>query len=1059
MKAKQWLAGFLAILLCFSCLSAGAVTVNATEKSGGTISLYGKFYDMGYQFEQLNQLNDAVKITVTDSQGNKTNSTFSNGEYAIDLNVNETYRIDYSAYIGGRMANLKLAFKYYADANKELNLVVRTQNVAGLEEGFNTYPCPANSVVFDDSLTQPMIVDDSIDFDKDKYSVKLNDTDKKTEINTSSGIIYSSDRYTYQSSDENIAKIDANGKIIPVSKGTVTITATLEKNDESSEVLTATTTVEVKNGFDYAVDGYCFLNMGELFYEESVTADDNDGVVYAIPYERYQEVFGKNVTKNYWEMFLKENWWGNCFGMSVSAILFYNQKLDPMDYGVSNYNENKTINSGMYEAIEPIDAEKSRYTPRLNYSNKNGCSEFTKMIECYQIWEKEPNWKEEYDVPDFNEIIANWESGKTYLISLHTTDYHHTVVLDTSGAVPVKNNDGMYELLVYDPNYPAFTDDVSYNMVSYSGSNLLYSPNKNGKPYFKIEGANNSSENKKTYIGEDITFYNVDNIPTSFDGSATLLDKVKLYISVILPEGSVETDFDNIEQAILIYNTPDDELTIGDRIFKLLYKVDPDKVDMDTIDDWYIDYMSSGDGGTEMRIYPNCDIEDMDTVLENIEIEISEGVKVSCAGGDTIGAVSTDGSATITFEDGAMKVLSTEGGNVEILAENHAEDGTISSVLAEGESAAGNEITVSMSNENYNVTSKESTKLDLTFNTDDSNVEETVSVIAGEKEVTVDVQEYVEDPENNEISSDNTMNDNNNTNGDNNSNDGTNDNNKPEDGKKPENTEIPENGWAVIDGKEYWYENGVRQGYDPENPAYRGKEIYDPASDAWYWLDNVQEGAKAVSKDVYQESDAGSWADRLDGTGKWVRYDAKGRMIKGWQTTDAGTYYFDLIYGTMAKGFATIDGREYYFNPNTGILEREIGEVPEFGWKNIDGKEYWYEGYQRQGIHIDAAYRGKEIYDPNSDAWYWLDNIQGGAKAVSKDVYQESLAGDWAENKENGTGKWVRYDAEGHMIKGWQTTEAGTYYFDLTYGTMAKGMVEIDGQTYVFDNVTGQLMN
>ena len=44
--------------------------------------------------------------------------------------------------------------------------------------------------------------------------------------------------------------------------------------------------------------------------------------------------------------------------------------------------------------------------------------------------------------------------------------------------------------------------------------------------------------------------------------------------------------------------------------------------------------------------------------------------------------------------------------------------------------------------------------------------------------------------------------------------------------------------------------------------------------------------------------------------------------------------------------------------------------------------------------------RGKEIYDPDSDAWYWLDANQGGAKAVSKDVYQES----------NG-GKWVRYDA------------------------------------------------
>ena len=50
----------------------------------------------------------------------------------------------------------------------------------------------------------------------------------------------------------------------------------------------------------------------------------------------------------------------------------------------------------------------------------------------------------------------------------------------------------------------------------------------------------------------------------------------------------------------------------------------------------------------------------------------------------------------------------------------------------------------------------------------------------------------------------------------------------------------------------YWYEGGKRQGYDTNNAAYRGKEIYDPVSNGWSWLDNVQQGAKAVSKDVYQ---------------------------------------------------------------------------------------------------------------------------------------------------------------------------------------------------------------
>ena len=230
-------------------------------------------------------------------------------------------------------------------------------------------------------------------------------------------------------------------------------------------------------------------------------------------------------------------------------------------------------------------------------------------------------------------------------------------------------------------------------------------------------------------------------------------------------------------------------------------------------------------------------------------------------------------------------------------------------------------------------------------------------------------------------------------------------------------------GWKTVNGKDYWYENGVKQG-----TTGRGKEIYDPDSDAWYWLDANQGGAKAVSKDVYQESSGG----------KWVRYDANGHMIKGWDTNDDGTYYFDPITGAMTKGDVTIDGLPCSFDTVTGIGLN-------CAWKRINGKDYWYEGGKRQGYDPNnAAYRGKEIYDPASNGWYWLDNVQQGAKAVSKDVYQESSGG-----------KWVRYDANGQMIKGWNTNENGTYYFDPITGAMAKGTTTIDGMTYYFDPATG----
>ena len=241
-----------------------------------------------------------------------------------------------------------------------------------------------------------------------------------------------------------------------------------------------------------------------------------------------------------------------------------------------------------------------------------------------------------------------------------------------------------------------------------------------------------------------------------------------------------------------------------------------------------------------------------------------------------------------------------------------------------------------------------------------------------------------------------------------------------------ESATTPENGWSA--DSMYWYENGVLQGTEG-----RGKEIYDPASDAWYWLDAVQGGKKAVSKDVYQESWAGAYADREDGTGKWVRYDENGYMVKGWDETEDGTYYFDLETGAMAKGEAVIDGTTYVFDETTGIMK-------DTGWYTADGNEYWCENGIKQGLEG----RGKEIYDPASDAWYWLDAADNGKKAVSKDVYQESDGG-----------KWVRYDENGHMVKGWNLNTDGLYYFAPVTGEMLKETVNINGASYQFDGVTG----
>ena len=248
------------------------------------------------------------------------------------------------------------------------------------------------------------------------------------------------------------------------------------------------------------------------------------------------------------------------------------------------------------------------------------------------------------------------------------------------------------------------------------------------------------------------------------------------------------------------------------------------------------------------------------------------------------------------------------------------------------------------------------------------------------------------------------------------------------------------NGWVYENGNKYWYDNGVMAA---------DKEVYDAETDAWYWFDS--NGVMATGKDVFIPDNA----DRTQG--KWVRYDENGGMIKGEDCQNGNWYRFDEKTGEMLKGwFTDAAGNRYYYNDITGCMEHGTVVIADVSytfdavtgilldkvWYVIDGNEYWYEGGIRQGTQG----RGKEIYDPKRDAWYWLDAIDGGKKATGKDVYKES----------NGC-KWVRYDEDSHMVKGWDKLDGNTYYFDKITGAMLKGEAVIDDEEYVFDEITGIL--
>ena len=190
----------------------------------------------------------------------------------------------------------------------------------------------------------------------------------------------------------------------------------------------------------------------------------------------------------------------------------------------------------------------------------------------------------------------------------------------------------------------------------------------------------------------------------------------------------------------------------------------------------------------------------------------------------------------------------------------------------------------------------------------------------------------------------------------------------------------------------------------------------------------------------------------------------------------------------LAIGFSALMITSLVINTKAGTLE----------WRYENNKAYWYEDNIKQGTYDDAkgvigdgTVRGREIYDPESDGWYWLDACYDGAKAVNKEVwmpyvYQDEknwnekeilananasglMANQVKETIKNGEGKWVRYDANGKMVKGWYTVDdkeaeiypeqkGNTYYYDPKTGLMAKGEVTIDGQVYRFDEMTGALI-
>lgn len=221
--------------------------------------------------------------------------------------------------------------------------------------------------------------------------------------------------------------------------------------------------------------------------------------------------------------------------------------------------------------------------------------------------------------------------------------------------------------------------------------------------------------------------------------------------------------------------------------------------------------------------------------------------------------------------------------------------------------------------------------------------------------------------------------------------------------------------------------------YDLEKWTWKG---HQPPTDPNVYNNIVNNWYSALQSAGYKNLGVYSYTSYLQGPLKYADIYAKTTWVaqygarmgfdsfptnsRGWQYTSSGKV--DGISGNVDMN--AFGNKEYV---NGGH------------WVTKNGQKYWRDS-------DGSLARSKEIYDPESNAWYWIDS--DGTMAHDKDVYLRS----------NG-GKWVRYDSNGHMIKGEDFRYGVWYNFDFTTGAMSKGMTYLsNGNKWVYyDMVTGKM--
>lgn len=205
------------------------------------------------------------------------------------------------------------------------------------------------------------------------------------------------------------------------------------------------------------------------------------------------------------------------------------------------------------------------------------------------------------------------------------------------------------------------------------------------------------------------------------------------------------------------------------------------------------------------------------------------------------------------------------------------------------------------------------------------------------------------------------------------------------------NTQESLNGYVTIDGKTYYYKNGVK---------YTGRVKIDDIY--YYFLDGVMQKSY-------------------------------------WYTSESGAKYYFRASGQMAVGRVKIKGTYYYFNTS--------GKMVTSKKVNINGKYYYFNASGKMVTSKKVKINGYYYYF-NSNG-----KMVTGFKKIDGYYYYFNSHGKMLTGLRKINGNYYYFSSSGKRKTGWLTDENGNkYYFDETTGIRVTGKQIISHYIRYFDS-------